>query len=119
MHVVHTAGLPPNHGRMNFAISGWTRNSRKAPVKMVRPKASMMGGGGSSNAADARDCPRTWQGQWSSSTFQCRERRYRHYELDMGMSSYLACYSLLTPPNGVAITTPRCRGRRNLPSIRR
>src|SRR5438552_15671675 len=35
MQVVQTAGLPPNQGKMNFAISGWTRNSRKAPVKIV------------------------------------------------------------------------------------
>jgi hypothetical protein len=35
MQVVHTAALPPYHGRMNFAISGWTWNSRKAPVKIV------------------------------------------------------------------------------------
>src|SRR5438876_11994554 len=41
MHVVHTAGLPPNQGRMNFPMSGCTWESRKAPVKMVRAKAGM------------------------------------------------------------------------------
>jgi hypothetical protein len=30
MQVVHTAALPPNHGRMRRATSGWTRNSRNA-----------------------------------------------------------------------------------------
>jgi hypothetical protein len=26
---------PPNHGRICFAITGWTRNSRKALTKIV------------------------------------------------------------------------------------
>jgi len=43
MHVVQTAGPPPNQGRMKRAISGWTRKSRKAPQKMVRLKANMAG----------------------------------------------------------------------------
>jgi hypothetical protein len=30
MHVVHTPGLPPNQGRMNLLITGWTWKSRKA-----------------------------------------------------------------------------------------
>src|SRR5262245_20474986 len=28
MHVVQTAAVPPNHGRISRAISGWTRNNR-------------------------------------------------------------------------------------------
>src|SRR6185436_1001850 len=35
MQVVHTAALPPNHGRMRRAISGCTRNSRNDERKMV------------------------------------------------------------------------------------
>lgn len=41
MHVVHTAADPPNHGRINFAIKGWTWNSRNALVKMVSAKRAM------------------------------------------------------------------------------
>jgi hypothetical protein len=33
--VVHTADEPPNQGRICLAISGWTRNSRKALTKIV------------------------------------------------------------------------------------
>jgi hypothetical protein len=43
MHVVQTAGPPPNHGRIKRAISGWTRKSRQAPQKIVRLKANMVG----------------------------------------------------------------------------
>ena len=35
MQVVHTAADPPNHGRICFAMMGWTRNSRNALVEMV------------------------------------------------------------------------------------
>ena len=35
MQIDHTAAEPPNQGRICLAISGWTRNSRKALVKMV------------------------------------------------------------------------------------
>jgi hypothetical protein len=35
MQLVHTAGDPPNHGRMKRAISGCTWNSRKALRKIV------------------------------------------------------------------------------------
>src|SRR4051812_29752148 len=35
MHVVQTAALPPNHGRMRRAISGCTRNSRNDDRNMV------------------------------------------------------------------------------------
>src|SRR3954467_14022565 len=45
MQVVHTAALPPNQGRMYFAISGCTRKSRKALQKMVIPNGSMEGRG--------------------------------------------------------------------------
>jgi hypothetical protein len=34
MHVVQTAGVPPNHGRMCLAIIGWTWNSNSALRKM-------------------------------------------------------------------------------------
>jgi hypothetical protein len=34
-HVVQTAAEPPNHGRISFATTGCTRNSRKALTKMV------------------------------------------------------------------------------------
>ena len=39
MHVVHTAGQPPNHGRMNLLIKGCTWNSRKALKRIVAAKA--------------------------------------------------------------------------------
>jgi hypothetical protein len=42
MQVVQTSGLPPNHGRINLAISGWIRKSRNAPVKIVSPKISIV-----------------------------------------------------------------------------
>jgi hypothetical protein len=32
---LHTAAEPPDHGRMTFAMSGRTWNSRNAPRKMV------------------------------------------------------------------------------------
>jgi hypothetical protein len=35
MHVVHTAALPPNHGRMTRAMSGCTRNSKNDYKKIV------------------------------------------------------------------------------------
>src|SRR5207247_9646555 len=35
MQVVHTAALPPNHGRIIRAMSGCTRNSRKDDRKIV------------------------------------------------------------------------------------
>src|SRR2546430_9293827 len=35
MHTVHTAALPPNHGRIILAISGCTWKSRKALRKIV------------------------------------------------------------------------------------
>ena len=46
MHVVHTAALPPNHGRMSRAISGCTRKSRNEDRKIVdRVDHSMSFGG--------------------------------------------------------------------------
>jgi len=36
MQVVHTAEVPPNHGRICLAMIGWTRNSRNADSAMVR-----------------------------------------------------------------------------------
>ncbi len=35
MHVLHTAEVPPNHGRIILAIMGWTANKRKADKKIV------------------------------------------------------------------------------------
>jgi hypothetical protein len=35
MQVAHTEADPPNHGRIVFAMMGWTRNSRNALLKMV------------------------------------------------------------------------------------
>ena len=35
MQVVQTAAVPPNHGRISRAISGWTRNSRNEDRKIV------------------------------------------------------------------------------------
>ena len=35
MAVIQTAADPPNHGRIIFAIIGWTWKSRKALRKMV------------------------------------------------------------------------------------
>jgi len=35
MQVVHTAGEPPNHGKMNFPISGWTWKSKNALMNTV------------------------------------------------------------------------------------
>src|SRR3970282_982483 len=54
MQVVHTAGVPPNHGRIKRAISGWTRNSRNAPVKIVSPNATI-------ERANRTASPAPWQ----------------------------------------------------------
>ena len=35
MHVVHIAGVPPNHGRKNFPSRSCTEKSRNAPRKML------------------------------------------------------------------------------------
>src|SRR5471032_202032 len=35
MHVVHTAAVPPNQGRIRRAMSGCTRNSRNEDRKIV------------------------------------------------------------------------------------
>jgi hypothetical protein len=35
MHVVHTAGVPPNHGRIRLPIIGCTRNRRNALRNVV------------------------------------------------------------------------------------
>jgi hypothetical protein len=35
MHVLHTAEVPPNHGRIILAMMGCTSNSRKADKKIV------------------------------------------------------------------------------------
>jgi predicted secreted hydrolase len=60
MHVVHTAGLPPNQGRMKRAMRGCTKKRRNAPAAAVSAKASLVtsdadpstGGAGSLTAAD-------------------------------------------------------------------
>jgi hypothetical protein len=36
MHVVQTAGVPPNQGRIDFPSSGCTWNSKKALKNIVR-----------------------------------------------------------------------------------
>ena len=36
MHVLHTADVPPNHGRIILAMIGCTANRRKAERKIVR-----------------------------------------------------------------------------------
>jgi hypothetical protein len=41
MHVVQTPGLPPNQGRMVFAIIGWTWKRRNALRKMVEANSIM------------------------------------------------------------------------------
>ena len=38
MHVVHTAAVPPNQGRMALLTSGCTWKSRKALTKIVAAK---------------------------------------------------------------------------------
>src|SRR5262245_34762379 len=38
MQVFHTAGAPPNEGRMNFPMMSWTWKSRNALAKMERKK---------------------------------------------------------------------------------
>jgi hypothetical protein len=38
MHVVHTAAVPPNHGRMALLTSGCTWKSKKALTKIVAAK---------------------------------------------------------------------------------
>src|SRR4051812_34036728 len=43
MQVFHTAGAPPNQGRICLAITGCTRNSRKAERKMVDANTGMCG----------------------------------------------------------------------------
>jgi hypothetical protein len=42
MHVVHTAAVPPNHGRICLAISGWTRKIRNADSVMTSAKCMGM-----------------------------------------------------------------------------
>ena len=37
MHVLQTAVPPPNQGRINFPIIGWSENSRNAPKKIAEP----------------------------------------------------------------------------------
>jgi hypothetical protein len=44
MQIDHTAAEPPNHGRICLAMSGWTRNSRNALLKMVPANRSWMPG---------------------------------------------------------------------------
>ena len=56
MQVVHTAGDPPNHGRMNRAISGCTWNSRKALRKIVVAKVSVNELRRQRAASDQRAC---------------------------------------------------------------
>ena len=41
MQVVQTADVPPNHGRIILAMTGWTSKSRKAESEMVRAYRSM------------------------------------------------------------------------------
>ncbi len=46
MQVVQTAGLPPNQGKMNLLISGWTWNSKNAltstaPAKIQPTQAAV------------------------------------------------------------------------------
>jgi hypothetical protein len=43
MHVVQTAAEPPNHGRISFEASGWTRNNRQALDRIVVPKRTGSG----------------------------------------------------------------------------
>jgi hypothetical protein len=40
-HVVHTPAEPPNHGRICFAMIGWTRNSRNDDRKIVAAYGSV------------------------------------------------------------------------------
>ena len=40
MQLVHTAAEPPNHGRISFAISGCTWNSRNALSRIVAAKST-------------------------------------------------------------------------------
>jgi len=39
MAVDHTAALPPNHGRIALAASGWTRKSKNAPAATAKAAA--------------------------------------------------------------------------------
>ena len=41
MQVVQTAEVPPNHGRIILAMTGWTSKRRKADSEMVRAYRSM------------------------------------------------------------------------------
>jgi hypothetical protein len=43
MQTVHTAGVPPNQGRMIFPRSGCTWKSRKADSRIVRAKRMGIG----------------------------------------------------------------------------
>jgi hypothetical protein len=38
MQVIQTAADPPNHGKISFDMSGWTKNSRQALARIVAPK---------------------------------------------------------------------------------
>src|SRR5688572_7633106 len=38
MHIVHTIGTPPYHGRMYFPMTSWIWKRRKAPRNTVMPK---------------------------------------------------------------------------------
>jgi hypothetical protein len=39
MQVVQTPGLPPNQGRMNLLMTGWTWKSKKALRRLKRLKS--------------------------------------------------------------------------------
>lgn len=36
MQVAHTDAEPPNHGRIAFAMMGWTTKSKNALIEIVR-----------------------------------------------------------------------------------
>src|SRR4029434_8150161 len=54
-HVVQTAAEPPNHGRICFAMTGWTRNSKNALTKIVAAWRSMGSGPATEPAYDGRN----------------------------------------------------------------
>jgi hypothetical protein len=43
MQVAQTAEVPPNHGRIILAMTGWTAKSRKADNEIVTAYKSMAG----------------------------------------------------------------------------
>src|SRR5579859_2209404 len=68
MQLVHTAAEPPNHGRISFAMSGCTWNSRNALSRMVAPNRAA-GTRGLAVSGDSGDSLTDDEGMYVISSF--------------------------------------------------